>query len=272
MQGICGILKLRLRELKVYKIKSFFRRLFAMHKKWYKRWWIWLIAIFIVCMFISIPFIINESYKLGKGYVTLWDASDMLSFYGSTLSFLGSIVLGIVALVQNEKIRKFSLKVFDMEHRYEKVPMFTLKKIEFQANTFFQENYENVQIAEKNNVWTTTVITHNESDPEAELYFDISLENVGEGLAKNIEIQCYDELGIEMVDRFEPIVKLNEECKFLYRLPMFVGNRINGENDFYHIDIFYESVYGFKSGQTICVECEKIKGYEAKFTISLKNY
>ena len=92
----------------------------------------------IITVLISIPFIINESYKSGKGYVTLWNASDMLSFYGSILSFLGSTVLGIVALVQNEKIRKFSLKVFDMEHRYEKVPVFTLKNIEFQANTFFQ--------------------------------------------------------------------------------------------------------------------------------------
>ena len=255
----------------MYKVKSFFRRFFAIHKKWYKRWWIWIIAILIITVFISIPFIINEAYKADTGYVTLWDASDMLSFYGSTLSFLGSIVLGIVALVQNEKIRKFSLKVFDMEHRYEKVPVFTLKNIEFQANTFFQENYENVQMTEKNNVWTTTVLTHDERDPEAELYFNISLKNVGEGLARQIKIQCYDEFGIEMVDRFEPIVKVNEDCSFLYRLPMFVGNRIDGENDRYYIDIFYESVYGFKSGQIICVECEKIEGYEAKFTISFRN-
>ena len=254
------------------KVKYFFRIFFAIHKKWYKRWWIWLIAILIIAIFISMPFMINESYKLGKGYITLWDASDVLSFYGAILSFLGSTVLGVVALVQNEKIRKFSLKVFDMEHRYEKAPMFALKNIEFQTDAFFQEDYKNVQISEKNNVWTTTVKTHDERDPEAELYFCIFLENVGEGLAKNIKIQCYDELGIEMVDRFEPIIKVNEECKFLYRLPIFVGNRTDGENDYYHIEIFYESVYGFKSGQTICVEGEKIKGYEAKFTIFLKEY
>ena len=89
----------------MYKVRGFFRRFFAMHKKWYKRWWIWLIAMLIIAVFISIPFIINEAYKADTGYVTLWDASDMLGFYGSILSFLGSTVLGIVALVQNDKIR-----------------------------------------------------------------------------------------------------------------------------------------------------------------------
>ena len=63
----------------MYKIKSFFRRFFAIHKKWYKRWWIWIIAILIITVFISIPFIINEAYKADTGYVTLWDASDMLA-------------------------------------------------------------------------------------------------------------------------------------------------------------------------------------------------
>lgn len=58
---------------------------------------------------VSIPFIINESYKLGyeteKVYSTLWEAKDLLGFYGSFLSFLGTVSLGALSLWQNQKFK-----------------------------------------------------------------------------------------------------------------------------------------------------------------------
>ena len=58
---------------------------------------------------LSIPFLINELYKLGsetgKGYYTLWEAKDVLSFYGSFLSFIGTMALGGLALWQNKKFK-----------------------------------------------------------------------------------------------------------------------------------------------------------------------
>lgn len=55
-----------------------------------------------------IPIIINELYKAEKGYVTMWEAADVLSFYGSFLSFLGTVILGIVAFWQNHKAHKLN--------------------------------------------------------------------------------------------------------------------------------------------------------------------
>lgn len=57
-----------------------------------------------------IPFGINEIYKIGQGwddaYITLWDASDVFSYFGSYLSFFGSIVLGAVAVIQTADANK----------------------------------------------------------------------------------------------------------------------------------------------------------------------
>lgn len=67
-----------------------------------RKWWFWtIVAIF---MLFGVPAIINELYKLNKGYITLWGASEVLSFYGAVLSFIGTVALGALALWQNHLI------------------------------------------------------------------------------------------------------------------------------------------------------------------------
>lgn len=64
----------------------------------------------IIISTLSVPLIINEFYKLGANtgiqyeYVTLWQAKDVLSFYGTFLAFLGTVALGAIALWQNKNI------------------------------------------------------------------------------------------------------------------------------------------------------------------------
>lgn len=55
---------------------------------------------------VSIPFLINESYLGNIGYVTMWEAKDVLSFYGSLLSFIGTVFLGALALWQNYQYKR----------------------------------------------------------------------------------------------------------------------------------------------------------------------
>lgn len=42
-------------------------------------------------LIVGIPAAINEAYKTGTGYVTLWDAKDVLSYYGTILGSLVTI-------------------------------------------------------------------------------------------------------------------------------------------------------------------------------------
>ena len=49
-----------------------------------------------------IPVIINESYKMNDGYITIWGATDFLQFYGSFLTFIGTITLGALAMFKDK--------------------------------------------------------------------------------------------------------------------------------------------------------------------------
>ncbi|MGF7060780.1 hypothetical protein [Brassicibacter mesophilus] len=68
------------------------------------------LGISVIISSLSIPFLINELYKFGyatgKAYHTLWEAKDVLSFYGSFLTFLGTAALGALALWQNQKFKE----------------------------------------------------------------------------------------------------------------------------------------------------------------------
>lgn len=78
---------------------------------------IWKYIALTILVLIIVPFIINESYKTGKGYVTMWKAEDILQYFGSCISALGTIVLGIVSYMQNEKIHKLNEKLAFIEQR-----------------------------------------------------------------------------------------------------------------------------------------------------------
>ncbi|HHX60816.1 MAG TPA: hypothetical protein GX707_08895 [Epulopiscium sp.] len=61
---------------------------------------------------VAIPVIINQSYKSNSGYITLWDAADVLSYYGSFSGAVGTIILGIIAWQQNKRLLKIEENSF----------------------------------------------------------------------------------------------------------------------------------------------------------------
>lgn len=79
-------------------------------------------SIGVLVVVLTIPILINELYKIGlktdSGYVTLWEAKDVLVFYGSFLSFVGTVALGMLVLWQNQKFKKENDKV---QERLEKM-------------------------------------------------------------------------------------------------------------------------------------------------------
>ena len=103
---------------KKFNSKAFF----AFEKAWYKRWWTWLIALITVAVIISVPFIINYAYLVGLNLTdknTAFSASDMLNLYGGILSFIGTIVLGIVATWQTKKAHSLNEKLQGLEDNRE---------------------------------------------------------------------------------------------------------------------------------------------------------
>lgn len=61
-----------------------------------------LMIIFGISIF-AVPIIINESYKINSGYTTLWEAKDLLLYFGSVISAIGTIFIGMIAFKQNSR-------------------------------------------------------------------------------------------------------------------------------------------------------------------------
>lgn len=59
-----------------------------------------LVAIFLI---VGIPVIINECYKANCGYITVWDGSDVLGYYGTILGSVIAVISIIVTIAFTKK-------------------------------------------------------------------------------------------------------------------------------------------------------------------------
>ncbi len=69
-------------------------------KKVWKRVLLGLGAVFIL---VGIPILINECYKAGGGYITMWDASDVLSYYGTVVGAVIAVATIAITISFNRK-------------------------------------------------------------------------------------------------------------------------------------------------------------------------
>ena len=56
-----------------------------------RAWKVILLIVALAVLIIGGPFAINEAYKAGNGYVTMWGAEDVLSYYGAILGATATI-------------------------------------------------------------------------------------------------------------------------------------------------------------------------------------
>lgn len=77
-----------------------------------------LIALLILTIIIVVPLIINILFKFDFNIWWLeseWSAGDALSFFGNILSFLGTLILGIIAIWQTSKSNELSEKILEKD-------------------------------------------------------------------------------------------------------------------------------------------------------------
>ena len=68
-----------------------------------------IICVMIFVALIGVPFAINLLFKVDtkiNAFQAEWSAGDALGYYGSVLSFLGTVILGALALYQNHMIKE----------------------------------------------------------------------------------------------------------------------------------------------------------------------
>ena len=62
-----------------------------------------LYSVIAIALMVGVPLIINESYKMNSGYMTCWDASDVLSYYGTILGATATIIAVILTIRFSKK-------------------------------------------------------------------------------------------------------------------------------------------------------------------------
>ena len=62
-----------------------------------------LYSVIAIALMVGVPLIMNESYKMNSGYVTCWDASDVLSYYGTILGATATIIAVILTIRFSKK-------------------------------------------------------------------------------------------------------------------------------------------------------------------------
>lgn len=67
-----------------------------MKKPWIK--WVIIGLLAVIIFVVVVPIIINECYKTNSGYMTIWGAADVLSYYGTILGTLVTITTIVVTI------------------------------------------------------------------------------------------------------------------------------------------------------------------------------
>ena len=80
-----------------------------MRKTWVK--WI-LVAVVVLVLIVGVPIIINEHYKANSGYMTMWGAAEVLSYYGTILGVLmaGATIVATILFTYKQIQRDSYLK------------------------------------------------------------------------------------------------------------------------------------------------------------------
>lgn len=113
-----------------------------------------ILIIFIFCFIIFfVPFLINVVFKIDFNISLLqseWTAGDALNFYGSVLSFIGTITLGTISVWQTKKANNLSEKVLENSL----IESTTIPQLQNKFDIDFKENKDT----------TITMSTHHKMD------------------------------------------------------------------------------------------------------------
>lgn len=115
-------------------------------KPFYNHWWFLVLAIIVGIFFIvGVPLIINQCYIKNSGYITVWGGTEVFSYYASVLSFMGTVLLGIVTVWQNRKSIDINDKLLDLETKNKRgyfVPQHKIKNPNTGLPIIYIHNFE----------------------------------------------------------------------------------------------------------------------------------
>lgn len=99
------------------------------HKK--HPWWKWIfMALGLLAVIVGVPIGINECYKANTGYITRWDAADVLSYYGTLLGSLIAVVVLAATISFTRKQIAYDQFVKKQEQHWNNIDAIITKALE----------------------------------------------------------------------------------------------------------------------------------------------
>ena len=219
-----------------------------------ERKFIWLCVGFALIVVLA-PIIINELYKLNKGYLTLWGASEMLSYIATIISAVATVYVSWIAITQNKKANEINDRLLKLEE-VNSVPSLSI----IEGKTSF------VEYSDKT------------------VHFKVYLKNISNGI---IDIQSVSDLNIHIIasDITDTLNFINQGLDFPTLLPgqekqldfsldkrddkfrLCESELIRKSKCKLHFSETFVIELGYKDASTVYKETVKLNGY-GKFLIS----
>lgn len=161
--------------------------------------WFWFILL-IVVVFV-IPLIIHLSYHQEIViFVTDWDATDVLLFYGSFLTFVGTISLGTLTLYQNQQFKVENDKI---QQRLERINQ-EANEVNILNKIIEVENRRIVEITNKLNIFEKKLLPTNTLD---EIYSMVEIHTNCINVKEPEEtIVCLNGEILEWIDKYDTLL------------------------------------------------------------------
>lgn len=187
-----------------------------------------IICLVVIVMLIGIPFIINLLFKFNFNisiFEAEWSAGDALGYYGAVLSFLGTVVLGALALYQNHMIKEEAEKktvLLEEKEHIENMPKFNMSfkscygfgcRIGFSVKNYSKNvSYEikvyDIRIKSDDTILWESKQIYKRSNLDANKEFEINLDSP--------EIKNYDNL--ILIAHMTCKDKYNEDHEYILKM------------------------------------------------------
>jgi len=151
------------------------------------------ILIAFIAFAVAGPYIINEAYKLNRGYITIWGAPELLVYYGAVLSGSATIFAVLATIHSTRKAqleeRKFAVKPWLTS---------TLEPVNFKEQIVHLKQVNTIYVSREDGLWTTSktmppgLINGEQTIAQSVYIIAYEVSNVGGDTAIEVETSIND--------------------------------------------------------------------------------
>lgn len=274
-----------------------------MKKPWIK--WC-LLGLLVVAALVGGPILINECYKIGAGYITIWNADDVLAYYGAIVASFGAAVgvfvsikaanknyqddvrarvLPFIAVTPFERRATVNLMALLQEQAErnalssDKAEVPAVQYEEYKLNRIYfiiteagievkykLDKHQQSILEHAGNMWVSMASGVNALQRTDYFSLPLEIENVGNGTAVNLRVG-FNRKKVENKHRFvRPMMLKQGQTLYIHIFSTADFDAVSGE---YVLEFYYEDIYGNRYSQEFPVNYGKNKNGQEYQSIDL---